>query len=63
MEELPHLVAERGSGIAVVTDAMGTGKSVTALEMARIFNEHCGTQGVMWLLPATAAAPRTRTTW
>ncbi|MFB6753587.1 CRISPR-associated endonuclease Cas3'' [Streptomyces sp. NPDC056353] len=56
MEELPHLVAERGSGIAVVTDAMGTGKSVAALEMARIFNEHCGTQGVMWLLPATAAA-------
>ncbi|MYV50107.1 CRISPR-associated endonuclease Cas3'' [Streptomyces sp. SID2888] len=56
MEELPHLVAERGSGIAVVTDAMGTGKSVTALEMARIFNEHCGTQGVMWLLTATAAA-------
>ncbi|WP_406351012.1 CRISPR-associated endonuclease Cas3'' [Streptomyces sp. NBC_01635] len=56
MEELPHLVAERGSGIAVVTDAMGAGKSVAALEMARIFNEHCGTQGVMWLLPATAAA-------
>ena len=56
MEELPRLVAERGSGIAVVTDAMGAGKSVTALEMARIFNEHCGTQGVMWLLPATAAA-------
>ncbi|WP_399446181.1 CRISPR-associated endonuclease Cas3'' [Streptomyces sp. WAC04189] len=56
MEELPHLAAERGSGIAVVTDAMGTGKSVAALEMARIFNEHCGTQGVMWLLPATAAA-------
>ncbi|MEU9575089.1 CRISPR-associated endonuclease Cas3'' [Streptomyces massasporeus] len=56
MEELPRLVAERGSGIAVVTDAMGTGKSVTALEMARIFNEHSGTQGVMWLLPATAAA-------
>jgi CRISPR-associated endonuclease/helicase Cas3 len=56
MEELPWLVAERGSGIAVVTDAMGTGKSVAALEMARIFNEHCGTQGVTWLLPATAAA-------
>ncbi|WP_247701280.1 CRISPR-associated endonuclease Cas3'' [Streptomyces sp. RM72] len=56
MEELPRLVAERGSGIAVVTDAMGTGKSVAALEMARIFNEHCGSQGVMWLLPATAAA-------
>jgi len=56
MEELPRLVVERGSGIAVVTDAMGTGKSVVALEMARIFNEHCGTQGVMWLLPATAAA-------
>ncbi|GAA2932942.1 CRISPR-associated helicase/endonuclease Cas3 [Streptomyces enissocaesilis] len=56
MEELPRLVAERGSGIVVVTDAMGAGKSVTALEMARIFNEHCGTQGVTWLLPATAAA-------
>jgi CRISPR-associated endonuclease/helicase Cas3 len=56
MEELPRLVAERGSGIAVVTDAMGAGKSVAALEMARIFSEHCGTQGVMWLLPATAAA-------
>ncbi|MEH0400670.1 CRISPR-associated endonuclease Cas3'' [[Kitasatospora] papulosa] len=56
IQELPHLVAGRGSGIAVVTDAMGAGKSVTALEMARIFNEHCGTQGVMWLLPSTAAA-------
>ncbi|WP_434091517.1 CRISPR-associated helicase Cas3' [Streptomyces anulatus] len=56
MQELPHLVAGRGSGIAVVTDAMGAGKSVTALEMARIFNDNCGTQGVMWLLPSTAAA-------
>ncbi|MFD7854512.1 CRISPR-associated endonuclease Cas3'' [Streptomyces microflavus] len=56
MEDLPRMVAGRGSGIAVVTDAMGAGKSVTALEMARIFNEHCGSQGVMWLLPATAAA-------
>uniref|UniRef100_UPI003F499783 CRISPR-associated helicase Cas3' n=1 Tax=Streptomyces sp. CA-136453 TaxID=3240050 RepID=UPI003F499783 len=56
MGELPRLVTERGSGIAVVTDAMGAGKSVAALEMARIFNEHCGTQGVVWLLPATAAA-------
>ncbi|MFF3034778.1 CRISPR-associated endonuclease Cas3'' [Streptomyces rubiginosohelvolus] len=56
MEELPHLVAGRGSGIGVVTDAMGAGKSVAALEMARIFDEHCGTQGVMWLLPSTAAA-------
>ena len=46
------------------TQAMGTGKSVAALEMSRIFNEHCGTQGVMWLLPATASAsktPQTRT--
>ncbi|WP_329167877.1 CRISPR-associated endonuclease Cas3'' [Streptomyces sp. NBC_01685] len=59
MGELPRLVAERGSGIAVVTDAMGTGKSVAALEMARIFNEYCGTQGVMWLLPSTAAADQT----
>jgi CRISPR-associated endonuclease/helicase Cas3 len=56
MEELPRLVAERGSGIAVVTDSMGAGKSVAALEMARIFTDQCGTRGVMWLLPATAAA-------
>ncbi|MER5852967.1 CRISPR-associated endonuclease Cas3'' [Streptomyces sp. NPDC002012] len=59
LQQLPARVAERGSGIAVVTDAMGAGKSVTALEMARIFNEHCGTQGVMWLQPATAAADQT----
>ncbi|MGW6309024.1 CRISPR-associated endonuclease Cas3'' [Streptomyces niveus] len=59
LQELPALVRERGAGIAVVTDAMGAGKSVTALEMARIFNEHCGTQGVAWLLPATAAADHT----
>ncbi|MFC9863026.1 MULTISPECIES: HD domain-containing protein [unclassified Streptomyces] len=32
LEELPRLAAERGSGIAVVTDATGAGTSVTALE-------------------------------
>ncbi|MFG3480098.1 CRISPR-associated endonuclease Cas3'' [Streptomyces sp. NPDC047980] len=56
LEAMPELVRQQGSGIAVVTDATGSGKTVTGLELARIFNEHCGTQGVMWLLPATAAA-------
>lgn len=56
LEQMPAAVAARGSGIVVVTDATGSGKSVTALELARIFGEHCGTRGVLWLLPTTAAA-------
>ncbi|MBT2530140.1 CRISPR-associated helicase Cas3' [Streptomyces sp. ISL-99] len=56
LQQLPAIVKGRGGGIAVVTDATGAGKSVTGLEMARIFNEHCGTQGLLWLLPTTAAA-------
>lgn len=56
LEQLPALVGELGVGITVVTDGTGTGKSVTALEMARILNEGCGTSGVCWLLPTTATA-------
>ncbi|GAA0439794.1 hypothetical protein GCM10010357_71420 [Streptomyces luteireticuli] len=56
MEELPGLVTARGTGIVVVTDATGAGKSVTALEAARVFNAHCGTRGLLWLLPTTATA-------
>lgn len=56
LEQLPALVGERGAGIAVVTDGTGTGKSVTALETARILNEGCETSGVCWLLPTTATA-------
>lgn len=40
----------------MVTDATGSGKSVSGLEMARIFNAECGTNGVLWLLPTTATA-------
>ncbi|MGX8910203.1 HD domain-containing protein [Streptomyces netropsis] len=56
MEDLPRLVAGQGAGIMVVTDATGSGKSVAALEAARIFNAYCGTQGLLWLLPTTATA-------
>ncbi|MGW1116668.1 CRISPR-associated endonuclease Cas3'' [Streptomyces tanashiensis] len=56
LEQLPGWVRQRGSGIAVVTDATGSGKSVNGLEMARIFNAKCGTNGVLWLLPTTATA-------
>ncbi|MFI9780492.1 CRISPR-associated endonuclease Cas3'' [Streptomyces sp. NPDC051956] len=56
LKQIPQAVAERGVGIVAVTDATGTGKSVTALELARIFNERSCTQGVAWLLPSTAAA-------
>ncbi|MEU9777808.1 CRISPR-associated helicase Cas3' [Streptomyces sp. NPDC047968] len=56
LEQLPGWVRQRGSGIAVVTDATGSGKSVSGLEMARIFNAECGTNGVLWLLPTTATA-------
>ena len=54
MEQLPPMVSQKGPGIVVVTDATGGGKSVAALEAARIFNTYCGTAGVAWLLPTTA---------
>ncbi|MGW7304287.1 CRISPR-associated endonuclease Cas3'' [Streptomyces sp. NPDC054835] len=56
LEQLPAWVRQRGSGIAVVTDATGSGKSVSGMEIARIFNAECGTNGVLWLLPTTATA-------
>lgn len=56
LEQMPLAVAERGVGIVAVTDATGSGKSIMGLELARIFNEQCGSEGVAWLLPSTAAA-------
>ncbi|MCC3773222.1 CRISPR-associated helicase/endonuclease Cas3, partial [Streptomyces sp. UNOC14_S4] len=56
MQDLPPLAAAQGAGIMVVTDATGAGKSVAALEAARVFTAHCGTQGLLWLLPTTATA-------
>ncbi|MFI6340516.1 CRISPR-associated endonuclease Cas3'' [Streptomyces sp. NPDC050535] len=54
MEQLALAVGEKGPGIVVVTDATGGGKSVTALEAARIFNASGDTAGILWLLPTTA---------
>ncbi|MFJ2651581.1 HD domain-containing protein [Streptomyces sp. NPDC087420] len=56
MEQLPPLVRERGAGIVVAVDATGTGKSMAALQAARVFNAACGSAGVAWLLPTTATA-------
>ncbi|MFJ8954310.1 CRISPR-associated endonuclease Cas3'' [Streptomyces sp. NPDC102381] len=54
MDQLPRLAGEKGPGILVVTDATGGGKTVTALEGARILNQFCHTRGVCYLLPTTA---------
>ncbi|WP_405547670.1 CRISPR-associated helicase Cas3' [Streptomyces phaeochromogenes] len=54
--QLTAAVGEKGPGILVVTDATGGGKSVTALEAARIFNTGGDTAGIAWLLPSTATA-------
>ncbi|MFF4234026.1 CRISPR-associated endonuclease Cas3'' [Streptomyces sp. NPDC001820] len=54
--QLEVVVKEEGPGIVLVTDATGGGKTITALEAARIFNAHCATRGVAWLLPTTAIA-------
>ena len=59
MKQLPPMVSQKGPGIVVVTDATGGGKSVAALEAARIFNTDCGTAGVAWLLPTTATTDAT----
>ncbi|WP_405849141.1 CRISPR-associated helicase Cas3' [Streptomyces sp. NBC_01518] len=56
IEQLPRAVGEKGPGIVVVTDATGGGKSVAALEAARIFNAGGDTAGIAWLLPTTATA-------
>lgn len=52
--QLTAAVGEKGPGILVVTDATGGGKSVTALEAARIFNASGDTGGILWLLPTMA---------
>ncbi|MEV0936432.1 CRISPR-associated helicase Cas3' [Streptomyces phaeochromogenes] len=52
--QLAAAVGEKGPGILVVTDATGGGKSVTALEAARIFNAFGDTAGILWLLPTMA---------
>ncbi|MEU2772898.1 CRISPR-associated helicase Cas3' [Streptomyces sp. NPDC007162] len=54
LEQLGTAVGEKGPGIVVVTDATGGGKTVAALEAARIFNATGDTAGILWLLPTTA---------
>ncbi|MEU6406144.1 HD domain-containing protein [Streptomyces sp. NPDC046985] len=56
MAQLPGLVGEYGVGITVIADGTGSGKSVGALEAARICNGACGTAGLAWLMPTTATA-------
>jgi len=56
LAQLPSLAGALGAGILAVTDATGAGKSVAALEAARMLNAACGTNGVAWLLPTTATA-------
>ncbi|GAA2331413.1 HD domain-containing protein [Streptomyces cuspidosporus] len=54
--QLEPAVKEQGTGILVVTDSTGTGKTITGQEAARIFNSHCGTRGMAVLQPTTAIA-------
>ena len=56
MAQLPGLVGQYGVGITVIADGTGSGKSVGALEVGRICNGGCGTDGLAWLMPTTAAA-------
>ncbi|MGW1901687.1 CRISPR-associated helicase Cas3' [Streptomyces hirsutus] len=56
IEQLSAVVGEKGPGILAVTDATGGGKTVAALEAARIFNAQGDTAGIAWLLPTTAVA-------
>ncbi|MEU6964985.1 CRISPR-associated helicase Cas3' [Streptomyces chrestomyceticus] len=56
IEQLEPAVAGRGPGILVCTDSTGAGKTIAALEAARIFNAHCGTRGITVLQPTTAIA-------
>ncbi|MFD5081675.1 CRISPR-associated endonuclease Cas3'' [Kitasatospora sp. NPDC058406] len=59
MARLPLLAGAGRAGILAVTDATGTGKSVTALEAMQVLNDACGTSGVCWLTPTTALADAT----
>ncbi|MFC9341542.1 CRISPR-associated helicase Cas3' [Streptomyces sp. NPDC057021] len=56
INQLPPAVARNGPGIVVVTDTTGAGKTIAALEAARIFNSTGHAQGIAWLLPTTATA-------
>lgn len=56
MEQLPPTVRDKGPGILLVTDTMGAGKTITGLEAARMFNNHCGTSGILILQPTRATA-------
>ncbi|MFB6642951.1 CRISPR-associated helicase Cas3' [Streptomyces chartreusis] len=56
IRQLTAVVGEKGPGIVAVTDATGGGKSIAALEAARIFNAGGDTAGIAWLLPTTATA-------
>jgi CRISPR-associated endonuclease Cas3-HD len=56
LDRLPQLAGARGAGILLVTDGTGAGKTVTALEAARILNDACSTRGLCFLLPTTATA-------
>ncbi|WSY28510.1 CRISPR-associated endonuclease Cas3'' [Streptomyces sp. NBC_00887] len=56
IRQLDPVIADRGTGILVVTDRTGAGKTVTALEAQRIFNHHCDTRGAAILQPSTAIA-------
>ncbi|MFF0746387.1 CRISPR-associated helicase Cas3' [Streptomyces sp. NPDC004111] len=56
---LPALTEQKGPGILVVMDSTGAGKTLTALEAARIFNANCATEGIAYMLPTTAAADAT----
>ncbi|MFF4779723.1 CRISPR-associated helicase Cas3' [Streptomyces griseorubiginosus] len=56
LDQLPTAAGARGAGIMLVADGTGAGKTVSALEAARILNQASGTEGVCWLLPTTATA-------
>ncbi|MFI9833753.1 CRISPR-associated helicase Cas3' [Streptomyces sp. NPDC051913] len=56
IRQLATVMGDKGPGIVVVTDATGGGKTVAALEAARVFNAGGDTAGVAWLLPTTATA-------
>ncbi|WP_329254643.1 CRISPR-associated endonuclease Cas3'' [Streptomyces canus] len=56
LDQLPAAAGARGAGIMLVADGTGAGKTVSALEAARILNQASGTEGVCWLLPTTATA-------
>ncbi|RSN73054.1 CRISPR-associated helicase/endonuclease Cas3, partial [Streptomyces sp. WAC 05379] len=56
VDQLEPAVKEQGTGILVVTDSTGAGKTIAGKEAARIFTTHCGTRGMAVLQPTTAIA-------